>query len=467
MNLIVDLDNSLLKTDLFKEGIIKLTLKKPWLLFKLIFKVIKSKSECKEFVSKEIKINPKNLPYNNEVINQIKYYKEKHFKIILSTGANSNYAEKVAEHLGFFDSVISSNKTFNNTGVNKLKKFISLNLKDFIYIGDSKSDMKIWEYCKNAIVVNISKSKITKLEEKNVNIIKSINNQESSFLRFLLKQIRIHQWAKNILIFFPTLAAHKIFNSEALVNCLYSFLAFSFLASSIYIYNDIIDLNKDREHKEKKNRPLASGNFNIIAVIFILILFSISSLMIAYAVSKLFFLLAIVYVILNILYSSFLKQKIIIDIILLTSFYLIRLESGYVINNIEFSVWLTGFLFFVFLSLGSMKRYIDLLKYKEKSFGRSYIKSDIYSIQTLGISSGLLGSIILILYSVSENVVKLYSSPNLLLFIIPLYIYWVMRFWILASRKVISSDPVKFAVKDFGSYLVLFTASLLILLSTI
>ncbi|MDB2387562.1 UbiA family prenyltransferase [bacterium] len=466
MKIVVDLDKSLLKTDLFVESFFKLIFSKPWLVFKVLKKLIISKSKCKSYVASNININPQNLPYNKRVLDLVTNYKNKGNSIILSTGAPRKHAEQIYNYLNIFEEFYSSTNEINNVGIEKLKSLKKNNIDEFIYLGDSNKDFQIWNFCKKAIVVNLERKKINKLKKMGVKIYQEINTKQNTFSDFL-KQIRIHQWLKNILLFVPTFAAHEIFNLSFFVNCVAAFLSFSLIASSVYIYNDFLDLDNDRSHITKKHRPLSSAKIDSLTAAFLMSLLFLVGFIISFKISFSFFVLCSIYIILNVLYSGVFKKIIAIDIILLSFFYMVRLFGGFVINDTEFSIWLTGFLFGVFLSLGSMKRFIEIIKLKEKPSGRGYLYSDLSTIQTIGISSGIIAALILILYSVSENVFKLYNSPQLILLVVPLYLYWILRIWILASRKVVNMDPVVFIIKDPPTYVILLLSSLTFLLASI
>ena len=435
------------------------------MILNVIYNLILSKSRVKKQFSVLNKKDPSLLPYNEDVLKIINDYSSKGYEIVLSTGASSFDANNVAEHLGMFNKIISSDDSFNNVGHSKLKKLLELGYDNFIYLADSKSDLPIWNYCKNAVTVNCSKITMNKLKSNDVSIHHSINNNKN-YLRVILNQLRVHQWVKNILIFVPILAAHSFVNLSVLINSVSAFLSFSLLASSVYIFNDIIDLDDDRRHPQKKNRPIAGGYLSIDVAVLILIVCFSCSLLLAFNLSYIFLIICICYILLNILYSNFIKKIIILDIVLLTTFYMIRLACGFTINSVEFSIWLTGFFFFLFFSLGTLKRYIDLIKYDNLKSVRGYSNKDSEILKNLGFSSGLMGTIILILYSLNEKIETLYNSPNILLLLSLIYIYWIARIWLLANREIIDSDPVKFALKDKVSYIVIITALIIVFFAT-
>ncbi len=456
-NLVVDLDDTLIKIDLFKESLVRSFFLNPMAFFKCLFYILSNNiSFAKVYLSKIVNQNPKYLPYNDEVISIVRNYRSKGYKVLLATGASKTYADSVSNYLGLFDEVIASEQGINNIGHIKLNR-IKKSVKDFIYIGDSKRDIPIWDDCKKAILV-CSKNNLAKvLKDKKVNILKAINVKKPN-LKVIFKALRIHQWVKNILLFLPVFADHS-FSFDVIIKTFFGFLAFSFLASGIYIYNDIIDLNHDRKHVSKKNRPLASAQISIFISLFISMILLASSFFLSFKIDMGFFVITILYVILNILYSNLLKKQYILDVLTLTSFYAFRLISGHLINDISFSSWILSFSIFLFFSLGLLKRYVDLKvstkNYKKSLGGRGYRAGDEAIIIPIGVSSGLISILTLILYNGSDEIGLKYQSPIILMILVPLILYWISRIWFLAFRGKVLIDPVLFTVKDLQSYLVL------------
>ena len=147
-----------------------------------------------------------------------------------------------------------------------------------------------------------------------------------------LSLIRLSQWSKNLLIFIPIIAAKK-YEIIYLQNGLLGFVIFCFLASSIYIFNDIIDFNKDKKHPTKKNRPIASGEISKNRAIILGIIFLSFSILLGYDYNLLSIIFC--YILLNILYSFFLKKFKFLDTFALSFFYIIRIVFGGKILNLE------------------------------------------------------------------------------------------------------------------------------------
>jgi 4-hydroxybenzoate polyprenyltransferase len=288
-------------------------------------------------------------------------------------------------------------------------------------------------------------------------------------IKILLKQIRIIQWSKNLILFFPVLANHQIFEFSVIKNSFVGFIAFSLIASSVYMLNDIIDLEHDRSHPRKKHRPLASGLISIKSGYLILATCFLSSVVVASFLGIAFLIIICIYFILNILYSFFVKKVIILDIIFIMSFYTLRLIAGHIPDSIPFSSWLISFFIFLFFSLGLLKRYSDLIILNTNSInsssGRDYLVEDGNILMSLGISSGLISTLVLILYTGSDEVLKFYSEPIFLVSLAPVMLYWNSRIWMLAKRGEIKVDPVLYVIKDYNTYIIILIFLIIILIS--
>lgn len=466
--LVVDLDDSLLKIDLFKDALGILLLKQPRVFLKAVLFALRSKANAKTLISKEHKIKLSTLPYNNNVIKIITDYRDKGYKICLATGAARSYAIQIANHLGLFEKVIATDNKTNNVGRNKLNAIKDEVGDNFIYLGDSKKDVPIWLHCKKAIMVGKDLSIKKKLEMNNVEIIDFLKKEKSIFQVFL-KQIRLHQWSKNLLLFIPGLASHQLIIPSIFFNSLKGFIAFSLLASSVYVLNDIVDVDYDRKHPKKKNRPIAAGDISIFSAYAVMLLCLISGVLLAINLGITFLFVGSFYIILNILYSFYLKKFIILDVIILMSFYTLRLLAGHIPDAIPLSPWLSSFSIFLFFSLGLLKRYVDTIIMKENDLskleGRGYSINDGNALMTLGAGSGMISALILILYVGSEQVQQFYATPMVLLAMAPVMLYWISRMWLLAERGVIESDPVFFAIKDKVSYGVVIMLLIIMFLS--
>lgn len=466
--LVVDLDGTLTPVDTLFESVIEWIRYSPFNLFLLPFLLLRGKVYFKNKIAQSAIPNPALLPYRKEVIEFIKAEKDKGREIILATASHMKMASAVAAHLDIFDNIIASEADLNFKGAEKLRQIQKLDSckNGFDYIGDSSADLEIWKEADNAIIVEPSKNLLVKAK-KETNVAKVFEYQRNP-LKTLIREMRVYQWSKNILIFLPLLMAHALGDINQIGNAVMAFLAFSFCASSVYITNDLLDLESDRKHPRKRKRPLASGDISIFAGSIWIFLLLATGLTLTIMFQPLQFLITLlIYLTLTTLYSSVLKKIYIIDIIILAGLYTIRIMSGAFAVEVPLTPWMLAFSMFVFLSLAILKRYTELYILRQqnmtKSSGRGYRVEDIDLLIVLGPASGYLSALVLVLYTNSEEVVRLYENPEILWAIVPVLLYWITRIWFLAHRGKMHDDPIVFTGKDTVSYILGAILALLII----
>jgi 4-hydroxybenzoate polyprenyltransferase len=281
-----------------------------------------------------------------------------------------------------------------------------------------------------------------------------------------IRSLRPHQWLKNLLIFVPILAAHKL-GALYIVQSILAFVSFSLLASGVYIVNDLLDIQSDRAHPRKRNRPFASGSLSPKqGPLLVGILFAIS-FCIALHVGSLFALALVVYLLLSTAYSVFLKKKIIIDICVLAVLYTIRIIAGGLAVNVPLSIWLLAFSIFFFLSLASVKRQGELVDGialgEVNAHGRGYRTDDLPIISNMALSAGYVSILILALYINSPEVIVLYKRPLAIWGVCLVLLYWNSRIVMVTHRGAMHDDPIVYALKDRVSYYCLALVSLFLL----
>lgn len=455
--LICDLDDCLVKTDTLYEQWLVLLKNKPTLFLLSFFWLLRGKAFFKSKLAQNTSFNPALLPYRDDVLNFIKTKKGQAQAVILASASPRQWVESVSNYLGLFDDVIGTTESKNLKGTNKLVAIREkIHDSDFIYIGDHEVDLKVWTDAFGIVAVNPStslKKSITALKKETTYIF----DVQRNHWRLLLKQIRPHQWVKNLLVFLPAIAGHKLLAPEVLSHCLIAFAGFSFSASFVYVLNDLLDLKSDRNHHSKRSRPFASGDLSIKWGIFLLpfLLVLVSSLSLLLPVKFSFWILT--YLILNLAYSLYLKQSVVVDIIILAMMYTLRIFAGSAAAEVPVSEWLLSFSILFFFSLACVKRYTEIIRSKNKITldGRGYRQVDHSMVQSLGVGSGLLSVLIILLYLQSNDVRALYEHANNLWFATPVLLFWISRIWILTNRDEIHDDPVVFAVKDRVSWLCL------------
>jgi 4-hydroxybenzoate polyprenyltransferase len=269
----------------------------------------------------------------------------------------------------------------------------------------------------------------------------------------LLRSLRPHQWAKNLLVFLPALAAHTLWFPTQLVATAITFVAFSLCASAIYIINDMIDVDADRQHPQKRRRPFASGELNLVKgrIVAGVLLVSALSLSLLY-LSWVVVIVLLTYMAATTAYSLILKRHPIIDVFTLTGLYVLRMVAGAVAADSPLSSWFLGFALFFFLSLAFVKRYTELLTATGWVAGRGYSPDDAQWIHAIGVSAGYMAVVVLALYLNSPEITVLYTRPQALWILCPIMLFWITRMWFRASRQLIHDDPVVEALKDWMSY---------------
>jgi 4-hydroxybenzoate polyprenyltransferase len=280
--------------------------------------------------------------------------------------------------------------------------------------------------------------------------------------------LRPHHWAKNILVVLPVLSSHRFLDILLLGRSALMFLAFSVLASLVYVGNDLFDRESDRKNPAKSNRPIASGRLSIPgAVVLMAVLLTLVVALAAWLPWQAEVALA-TYLAANFLYTVHFKKCLLVDVFLLASMYVWRIVAGSLATGIELSGWLLGFSVFLFLSLALAKRYAEVIRLDAagKAAGRAWRPDDAPFLAIAGIATGVAGAIVLALYVTGRSFSELYVSPQLVTMLSPLFLYWILRIWIQTFRKEMHEDPVLFAAKDKASYLVVACAVLVLVLAS-
>lgn len=289
--------------------------------------------------------------------------------------------------------------------------------------------------------------------------------------RTWIRALRLHQWAKNLLIFVPLFAAHRFMEPGLLVTALVAFVAFGMCASAVYVFNDLTDLAADRRHPRKRMRPFASGRLTTNQGIAAALPLCVGGLTLAIAlVSSSFAGVLLLYMAITTAYSLYLKRILLVDVLVLAGLYSMRLFAGAVATGIVLSPWLLAFSTFLFFSLALVKRYAELIYMesigREPDFGRAYVTGDKDLLRGLGTAAGVSAVLVLALYVNSEIVAGLYDRPALLWLVCPPLLYWISRMWLAAHRGDMHDDPIVFTIKDRASYLVGLLVLVIVVLST-
>lgn len=452
------MDGTLFATDALWESLLILVKTKPLSLLSLPFWLLKGKAYFKRQLALRVKLNPASLPYRENVLAFLKKEREAGRSIVLATAADEQVAQGVAAHLGLFAEVLASNGDLNLSGHRKLEALQkNSGHNGFDYIGDAEVDLPLWQAAQQAYLVEPSGRLLGKA--RRVATIGGVFTEKKNSFLSLFKALRVYQWVKNILVFVPLLMAHKVLELDRQWQALYAFIAFSLCASSVYIVNDLLDLEADRLHPHKRHRPFAAGALPIKVGVFTAPLLLAGSFIVAAMLLPLHFSLLLgAYFVLTTAYSFHLKRVLIIDVLVLAGLYTLRIFAGGIATDVPISPWLLAFSMFFFLNLAFVKRFSELYLMQEnkqnKSKGRGYVVGDIDLFRSIGPASGYLAVVVLCFYINSKEVVPLYKHPEFLLLIGPFLLYWMTRMWLWALRGKMTDDPIVFTAKDPVSYLI-------------
>ena len=456
--LCVDLDGTLIRTDLLWETLLGLVQRNPATIFQLLFWWTRGRACLKQKLAERVTIDPATLPYHEEFLAWLREQKKSGRKLILATASDLKAAQPVAAHVGLFDEVLASDGKTNLRSENKLRLLTEkFGERGFDYAGNSSADFAVWRGARQAIVVNARKSVAARAAT--CTTVGRVFPRESSIFAELLRSLRPHQWVKNLIVFVPVLAAHQLADVVTMQRTAWAFVVFCLCASGVYVLNDLMDLDADRRHPTKRNRPFAAGELPIPAGLALGLGFMLAGLLAAMQLSWQFTGVAAAYLILSTSYSWRIKSIALLDVFFLAGLYTIRLVAGHAATNLEYSSWMLMFSIFIFLSLALVKRYVELYNSqdgdpKKPLGGRGYAAGDLEIVASLGTGSGYLAALVLALYVDSQKVITLYAHPNWLLILCPLLLYWISHVWLRAHRGQMPGDPVLFAVKDGVSYFI-------------
>jgi len=451
--LYVDLDGTLITTDILWESLISLVRHQPWQLWRVPLWGLKGRAYLKQRLAEHAVLDPASLPYRAAVLELIEQARADGRPVHLATATHEHVAERVAEHLGVFDDVLATRPGHNLKGRAKLEAIQGRQPGvAFDYVGDSHADLSVWAGAQQSYVAAPSK-RIMRAAQRQAIDLHPVGQPRGAALRQLPRTLRVHQWVKNVLVFVPLAVSHSIVQLDKLWLAIAAFFAFSFTASGVYIINDLLDAPDDRHHARKRHRPFAAGTLSVPTGLALGAgVFAIAGALSALALPAEFGLILLGYLVLTTLYSTVLKRKVLVDVLCLAGLYTVRIIAGGVAVDVPPSTWLLAFSMFLFLNLAFVKRYCELLQLREdgaeQTLGRGYLTADLSVVRTLGISSGFLSVLVLSMYMNSDAVQQLYSTPALLWLTAPVLLYWIARMWLLAERRQLDEDPVLFAIRD-------------------
>jgi 4-hydroxybenzoate polyprenyltransferase/phosphoserine phosphatase len=459
--LAIDLDGTVLRTDSLVEAVLRLAAQHPLALLMLMPVLLtQGRAAFKQRIARAQPLDPASLVYNEDVLDLARAARQAGRPVLLVTAADGAVARGIAQHLALFDGVFASDGTTNVKGAAKAEFLVGkFGRGGFDYVGDAGADLPVWRMAARAYVVAPAASLLRRAREAapDVQVVGTRPNAALRTRRWL-RALRVHQWAKNVLVFVPVFAAHR-FDAPTLLQGAAAFAAFSLCASSVYLLNDLLDLPHDRLHPSKRRRPFASGALDIARAPPLMAACLAGAFAIAMALPAKFLLMLGLYYACTLTYSFGLKRWAVWDVMMLAGLYTLRVFVGSAATGIQISPWLLAFSLFLFFSLAVVKRQTELVAHARggratKLSGRGYGPEDIDMLRSMAASSGYMAVLVLALYVNSVDVLTLYRTPAALWALCPALMFWVSRVLILANRGEMNDDPVIFALRDRISLLV-------------
>jgi len=477
--LVLDLDGTLVPTDTLVENLLRVLAEKPLALIRAVSGLAVSRATFKHRLAEAVRLDPARLVYNPQVVALARQASAEGRPVFLATAADQSIADAVAGHLGLFDAAWGSDGTTNLKGAAKAEMLVRrFGAGNFDYAGDSAADRAVWAQARRAILVApraaLLGQVIADADKRPEDIITLGSRKPTlSLARPLARALRLHQWAKNVLLFVPMVAAHKVQAPVVLAACL-AFLSFSLCASSVYVVNDLLDLPHDRAHPSKRRRPFASGALNLAQAPALVAILLASTLAAAVALPLRFMLMLAIYYVCTLAYSFVLKRRMVWDVMMLAGLYTIRIFAGAAATHIPISPWLLALSLFLFFCLAVVKRLTELTLFVRGSppagralAGRAYGPEDLDMLRSMATSSGYMAVLVMALYVNSGEVLPLYHTPAALWALCPILLFWVSRVLMLANRGLMNDDPVVFALRDRVSLLAGLAALLAIVAATL
>jgi 4-hydroxybenzoate polyprenyltransferase len=449
--LVVDLDGTLIKTDLLLESVCSLLRQQPLALFSLPIWLLKGRANLKQKIAQRVQLDPALLPYRTELLDYLRAEHDKGRSIILATASDERFARPVADHLKIFDMVLASDGVTNLAAERKRTRLVAqFGEKGFDYVGNGFRDLAVWSSTRKSIVVSPNprlKQAVVKVSQ-----LETTFAEPGPSIGEYLSALRPQQWLKNILVFVPLFSAHLFAEPVLLVRTIIAFVAFCCCASAGYLVNDLCDLPADRHHPAKRLRPFASGRLPLAYGFAVAPVLTILGCLLAGLLSGFSLAIVVLYFIVAAAYSFSLKKEALLDVFTLASLYTLRIIEGGLAAAVSLSVWLLAFSMFLFLSLAFIKRYAELVIMHrvdgDHAKARSYELSDAELLVSTGTASGYAAVLVLSLYIASGSVKVLYSTHEVLWLVCPLLLYWIGYLWMVAHRGNMYHDPLVFAVRD-------------------
>jgi 4-hydroxybenzoate polyprenyltransferase/phosphoserine phosphatase len=456
--LVVDLDGTLSSSDSLLEALLFLALRKPKLLPRSLSAMMEGKAALKERVASVGGYQNDTLPLRGEFVEFLRSERARGRRMYLVTAADQSVADAIADRVGLFEKAIGSSDGVNLKSSAKRARLEELLPGGYSYAGNDYADLDVWRAAKSIVIVGASPSVSEQARALGLPVEREFVQQRAGWKAWA-RALRVHQWAKNILMFVPLFLAGKFYDPYSVLMVTLGFVAFGAVASSTYLINDLSDLAADRRHTTKKNRPIARGEISISSALSVAALLGGCGLIAVFLIDDRFGLIALLYVALTLSYSIRLKAIALLDVFILSLLYTTRVEMGSVILSSDVSAWLIIFSLFFFYSLSMAKRYGEINRayrsgQRGKLRGRGYRTDDGPFVLSVGLASAVAAVVVLLQYVANDaSPADVYRSPEWLWPVSFLVFMWTTRIWLKAHRNQLDDDPVIFALKDPPSWL--------------
>ena len=451
--LVVDVDGTLLKTDLLHETVMQFFATRPFEALSLVGWLARGRATLKRRLAEKADPHVETLPLRGETVELIRKAQAEGRPVYLASAGDQVQVNELAERLGGIAGIFASHGSDNLAGEEKAKALVAaFGSEGFDYIGDRSVDFAVWAQARRSLAVCRSGAFERKLTKRLPDA--EIVARDRTHPRDLLRAMRPHQWTKNFLLFLPVIGGH-VLDPTSLGKTLLAFVCFCMAASSAYILNDLLDLPADRLHPRNQLRPFAAGTVPIPTGLVLSGLLLLAAAALSLLLPFEFTALLGLYLFTTIAYSMVLKRKLFVDVITLGGLYTIRVMAGLEASGQPQSHWLLMICLFLFMSLATVKRCSELVRAREagaeRSVGRGYRVEDLPVVASLAAAAGYGAALVLALYISSPEVTKLYRHPSALWLIEPLFLYWISRILINSHRGYVKEDPVVYALTDKSS----------------
>ncbi len=455
--LCVDLDGTLLKTDTLGETAIAQLKAHPGKLLLFPFWLLQGRAWLKQKLAEGVALDCASLPYTPDLL---AYLREQHAagrELILVSACDRRVGEQIAQYLGIFRAVITSDGVTNLKSRAKAQALLArFGAGGFDYAGNEKVDLPVWAVARERLVVNASGALARRLQADGAPT--RVFAEKPSPWRAAVRALRAHQWSKNVLVFVPVITAHAYLNGHALAGAAAMFAAWCLVASGIYVTNDLLDLEADRRHPNKRLRPFASGDLSIAwgvglgpALLFV-------GAVVAGGISTACLVTLLSYIAVSTAYSFHLKKRPLVDVFTLAFLFTVRVVGGGFASGYPVTMWLLAFAIFLFLGLAFLKRCAELVRIQ--ALGRRHLGSrgygvvDLPVLEMFGVASAFVAIVVFALYLNSTVAEAQYRWPAALWGVAPCLLLWLCRLWLATARGEMHDDPIVYSIKDWVSWLV-------------